>query len=33
MHHESDITAYEKTHPATATVYDDVDVKYFSNGR
>jgi len=31
--HEPDITAYEKTHAATATMYDNVDVKYYSNGR
>jgi len=33
MQHEPDITAYEKTHAATATMYDPVDVKYYSNGR
>jgi len=27
------IDAYEKAHAATATMYDDVDVKYYSNGR
>jgi hypothetical protein len=31
MQHEPDITAYEKTHPAT--MYDTVDVKYYSNRR
>ena len=33
MQHEPDITAYEKTHAATATMFDNVDVKYYSNGR
>jgi 3-isopropylmalate dehydratase small subunit len=33
MQHEPDITAYERTHAATATMYDTVDVKYYSNGR
>src|SRR5882762_6574427 len=33
MQHEPDITAYEKSHAATATMYDSVDVKYYSNGR
>jgi 3-isopropylmalate dehydratase small subunit len=33
MQHEPDITAFEKTHAATATMYDSVDVKYYSNGR
>jgi 3-isopropylmalate/(R)-2-methylmalate dehydratase small subunit len=33
MQHEAAITAYEKTHPGTATMYDPVDVKYYSNGR
>jgi len=33
LQHEPDITAYEKTHAATATMYDAVDVKYYSNGR
>ena len=27
------IDAYEKAHAATATMYDHVDVKYYSNGR
>jgi 3-isopropylmalate/(R)-2-methylmalate dehydratase small subunit len=31
--HEPDITAYEKAHPGTATMYDAVDVKYYTNGR
>jgi 3-isopropylmalate/(R)-2-methylmalate dehydratase small subunit len=33
MQHEPDITAYEKTHTAAATMFDAVDVKYYSNGR
>jgi 3-isopropylmalate/(R)-2-methylmalate dehydratase small subunit len=33
LQHEAEITAYEKTHAATATMYDPVDVKYYSNGR
>jgi 3-isopropylmalate/(R)-2-methylmalate dehydratase small subunit len=33
MQHEAAITAYEKMHPGTATMYDPVDVKYYSNGR
>jgi 3-isopropylmalate/(R)-2-methylmalate dehydratase small subunit len=33
LQHEPDITAYEKAHAATATMYDTVDVKYYSNGR
>ena len=28
-----EIDAYEKTHAATATMYEPVDVKYYSNGR
>ena len=28
-----DIDAYEKAHAATATMYEPVDVKYYSNGR
>ncbi len=32
LQYEPDITAYEKTH-ASATMYDTVDVKYYSNGR
>jgi 3-isopropylmalate dehydratase small subunit len=31
--HEPDITAYEKAHAATATMFDAVDVKNYSNGR
>jgi 3-isopropylmalate/(R)-2-methylmalate dehydratase small subunit len=30
--HEPDITNYEKSHPATATMFEAVDVKYYSNG-
>jgi 3-isopropylmalate/(R)-2-methylmalate dehydratase small subunit len=33
MQHEPDITAYEKSHAATATMFDAVDVKNYSNGR
>jgi len=33
MQHEPDITAYEKTHAASATMFDAVDVKNYSNGR
>lgn len=33
MHHAAAIDAYEKAHTATATVYDPVDVKYYSNGQ
>jgi hypothetical protein len=33
MQNEPDVTAYEKTHAATAIVYDTVDVKNYSNGR
>ncbi len=33
LQHEADVTPYEKNHPATATLYDSVDVKYYSNGR
>jgi 3-isopropylmalate/(R)-2-methylmalate dehydratase small subunit len=33
MQHESEITQYEKAHAATATMYDPVDIKYYSNGR
>ena len=29
----ANIDAYEKTHAATATMYEPVDVKYYSNGR
>jgi 3-isopropylmalate/(R)-2-methylmalate dehydratase small subunit len=27
------IDAYEKAHAATATMYESVDIKYYSNGR
>jgi 3-isopropylmalate/(R)-2-methylmalate dehydratase small subunit len=33
MQHAGAIDAYEKAHAATATMYDAVDVKYYSNGR
>ena len=33
LQHEAEITAYEKVHAATATMYDAVDVKNYSNGR
>ncbi len=33
LQHEADITAYEKIHAATATMYEAVDVKNYSNGR
>jgi 3-isopropylmalate/(R)-2-methylmalate dehydratase small subunit len=33
LQHAAAIDAYEKTHAATATMYDTVDVKYYSNGR
>ncbi len=33
LQHESEITAYEKVHAATATMYDPVDIKNYSNGR
>jgi hypothetical protein len=33
VQHEPDITAYEKSQAATATMYDTVDVKSYSNGR
>ncbi len=32
LQHEPDISTYEKTHSGTATMYDAVDVKYYSNG-
>ena len=31
LKHESDITAYETSHPATAIMFDPVDVKYYSD--
>jgi 3-isopropylmalate dehydratase small subunit len=33
LQHEAQITAYEKAHAATATMYEAVDVKNYSNGR
>jgi len=33
LQHEPEITAYEKTHIGTATMFDPVDVKYYTNGR
>ena len=33
LQHVSEIDAYEKTHTAAATMYEPVDVKYYSNGR
>ena len=33
LQHASAIDAYEKAHAATATMYETVDVKYYSNGR
>jgi 3-isopropylmalate/(R)-2-methylmalate dehydratase small subunit len=33
MQHAADIDAYEKKHSATATMYEPVDVKFYSNGR
>jgi len=33
MQHAAAIDAYEKAHAATATMFDPVDVKYYSNGR
>jgi len=33
LQHESDIAQYEKAHAATATMYDPVDIKNYSNGR
>jgi 3-isopropylmalate/(R)-2-methylmalate dehydratase small subunit len=33
LQHASAIDRYEKTHAATATMYEPVDVKYYSNGR
>jgi 3-isopropylmalate/(R)-2-methylmalate dehydratase small subunit len=32
LEHEDSIAAYEKAHTATATMYDPVDIKYYSNG-
>ena len=33
LQHEPEITAYEKAHAATATMYEPVDIKNYSNGR
>ncbi len=33
LQHESDITAYEKNHAATATMYEAVDVQNYTDGR
>ena len=33
LQHEASIAAYEKSHAATATMFEPVDVKYSSNGR
>jgi 3-isopropylmalate/(R)-2-methylmalate dehydratase small subunit len=33
LRHEPKITAYEKAHAATVTMYDPVDIKNYSNGR
>ena len=33
LQHEPKITAYEKAHAATATMFDPVDVKYYSNSQ
>jgi 3-isopropylmalate/(R)-2-methylmalate dehydratase small subunit len=33
LQHASAIASYEKAHAATATMYEPVDVKYYSNGR
>jgi len=33
LQHAAAIDAYEKAHAATATMYDPVDVKYYSDGR
>ena len=33
LQHAAAIDAYEKSHAATATMYEPVDVKYYSNGR
>ena len=32
LQHENKISAYEKTHPATATMFDPVDIKNYANG-
>jgi 3-isopropylmalate/(R)-2-methylmalate dehydratase small subunit len=33
LQHEAEITAYEKAHAATATMYEPVDIKNYANGR
>ena len=33
LQHAAAIDAYEKSHAATATMYEPVDIKYYSNGR
>ncbi len=33
LQHAVDIDAYEKSHPATATMYEPLDIKNYSNGR
>jgi 3-isopropylmalate/(R)-2-methylmalate dehydratase small subunit len=33
LQHEPEITAYEKTHAGTATMFDPVDIKNYTNGR
>ena len=33
LQHEAEITAYEKAHAATATLYEPLDIKCYSNGR
>jgi len=33
LEHAAAIDAYEKAHAAKATMYEPVDVKYYSNGR
>ena len=33
LRHETEITAYEKAHATTATMYEPLDIKNYSNGR
>ena len=33
LQHDAEIAQYEKAHATTATMYDPVDIKYYSNGR
>jgi 3-isopropylmalate/(R)-2-methylmalate dehydratase small subunit len=33
LQHEPEITSYEKAHASTATMFDAVDIKNYSNGR